>query len=289
MATPTQVTAIFNRLTALDGINSPIPSAAAVPTVEKDLNGIHTTINQLTLTIQAQLNAIGQQLSTLQGTVNELLPTPPTKIQTVRQSYTVTSADVLLGYAVVPITWPIPWPDTHYTIAWGLHDLGPVASLNNAVGDFHNVTTTGFNAVITLLPAIPLIQGQQFDTNINTPQTLTFGATADGLYQLNFFFQSLGTGDSTQNLTMETDYTDVNGNPQVVGPYGTGLTGDVTSVTSYSIPILVKGGTNISIKLTLTGTGTLNYNSALSIVRMPINATGDAGNNIEVNVVGVHD
>jgi hypothetical protein len=73
MATPTQVTAIFNRLTALDGITSPVPSGAAVPTIEKDLNGLHTTINQLTLTIQAQLNEIGQQLQTLQGTVNKIL------------------------------------------------------------------------------------------------------------------------------------------------------------------------------------------------------------------------
>lgn len=213
----------------------------------------------------------------------------PPRVQTAKALYTITAADVALGYAVVPVVWPVAWPDTNYTIAWGTHDLGPVASLNNGVGDFHDVTPAGFNAVVALLPAIPLIQGQQFDTNIDTPQTLTFAAVADGLYQLNFFFQSLGTGDAGQNLTMETDYTDVNGNPQVVGPYGTGLVGDTASVTSYSIPILAKGGTDITIKLTLTGTGTLNYNSAFTIVRMPINATGDAGNNIEINAISVED
>ncbi len=70
---PMQVNAILNRLTALDGITSPVPSAAAVPTIEADLNGVHTTIAQVTLTIQAQLNEVTQQVATLQGTVNELL------------------------------------------------------------------------------------------------------------------------------------------------------------------------------------------------------------------------
>src|SRR5208337_748110 len=73
MSSPSQVNAILNRLTALDGITSPVPSAAAVPTIEADLNGIHTTIAQVTLTIQAQLNQVTQQVATLQGTVNELL------------------------------------------------------------------------------------------------------------------------------------------------------------------------------------------------------------------------
>ena len=70
---PSQVNAILNRLTALDGITSPVPSAAAVPTIEADLNGIHTTIAQVTLTIQAQLNEVTQQVATLQATVNQLL------------------------------------------------------------------------------------------------------------------------------------------------------------------------------------------------------------------------
>jgi hypothetical protein len=73
MATPAQVSAILNRLTALDGITSPVPSGAAVPVIEKDLNGLRTTINQLTLTIQAQLNEVSQQLQILQGTVNKIL------------------------------------------------------------------------------------------------------------------------------------------------------------------------------------------------------------------------
>jgi len=72
MASPAQINAILNRLTALDGITSPIPSAAAVPTIEADLNGIHTTISQVTLTIQAQLNEVTQQVATLQATVNEI-------------------------------------------------------------------------------------------------------------------------------------------------------------------------------------------------------------------------
>lgn len=63
----------INRLTALDGVGAAVPSHSAVPTIEADINGLNTTLNQLTLTIQQQLNTYITQLQTLQQTVNELL------------------------------------------------------------------------------------------------------------------------------------------------------------------------------------------------------------------------
>jgi hypothetical protein len=71
MSTPTlaQFILLQNRVTALDGVTSPVPSNAAVPTIEADLNGLHTTINQLTLLLQSQMNTITSQLAQVLGAV----------------------------------------------------------------------------------------------------------------------------------------------------------------------------------------------------------------------------
>jgi hypothetical protein len=78
-----ELTALHNRVTALDGVGATVPSKSAMPVVQNDLNGLHTTLNQLTLALQSQLNLIATQITTLQGTVNQLLGGPivaPTSI-----------------------------------------------------------------------------------------------------------------------------------------------------------------------------------------------------------------
>jgi hypothetical protein len=67
------LTQLDNRLTALDGVGAQVPSAAQVPVLFKGLNGVHTTISQLTLTLQAQLNEVAQAISVVQNSVNNLL------------------------------------------------------------------------------------------------------------------------------------------------------------------------------------------------------------------------
>jgi hypothetical protein len=59
---------LANRVTAIDGITSPNPPAAAVPTIYADLNGLHTALNQLVLLIQTQLNQVLSNVSQIQGT-----------------------------------------------------------------------------------------------------------------------------------------------------------------------------------------------------------------------------
>lgn len=74
-----------------------------------------------------------------------------TGIQTVRVSYLMTTQDIANGYAVVPITFPKPFTDTNYTVVFGINDLDPApagSNLDYYVGDIHQKTTTGFNAVI---------------------------------------------------------------------------------------------------------------------------------------------
>jgi len=70
---PAQFALLVNRVTALDGINAATPSASAVPTIQADLNGLHTSLNQLVLTIQTQLNLVANLVTQLQGATNEIL------------------------------------------------------------------------------------------------------------------------------------------------------------------------------------------------------------------------
>lgn len=67
-STPT-LSQLSTRLTAVDGIGAAVPSSAAVPTINSDLNGLHETIQQWALVVQADLNKFGQELAQLQTAV----------------------------------------------------------------------------------------------------------------------------------------------------------------------------------------------------------------------------
>lgn len=163
---PMQVNAILNRLTALDGITSPVPSAAAVPTIEADLNGVHTTIAQVTLTIQAQLNEVTQQVATLQGTVNEILGGIPGIVPVTTPGIT---GEALVAYdattgeftqAVVGGTGSGPTGPTGSTGATG--PTGPTGS----TGSTGPTGPTGSGAILSV--QVPISAAQIYDL-FNTP------------------------------------------------------------------------------------------------------------------------
>ncbi len=51
------------------------------------------------------------------------------KTQTNRTLYTITSTDILNGFIPVPITWPIPFQDTDYTVSFSVHDLDDIMDI----------------------------------------------------------------------------------------------------------------------------------------------------------------
>lgn len=128
---PSQVSMILNRLTALDGVTSPIPSSSAVPTIKHDLNGLHTTLAQLTLTIQAQLNEVLTQVAILQAAVDEIAGGLPAVNP---QAQAVVAGEFINGYD----------PTT------GLFSLGSaagagVSSVNSETGDVVLVAGSGIS------------------------------------------------------------------------------------------------------------------------------------------------
>ena len=70
------LTTLQNRVTTLDGVGAQVPSRSTIPVMQSDLNGLHTTLNQLTLTLQAQLNTIATQVAVAQAALNALLAGP---------------------------------------------------------------------------------------------------------------------------------------------------------------------------------------------------------------------
>lgn len=65
MATPT-LQDLSIRLSAVDGVGAAVPSLANIPVIQTDLNGLHTTLNQLVLTLQTQWNSLTTQLQAIQ-------------------------------------------------------------------------------------------------------------------------------------------------------------------------------------------------------------------------------
>ena len=72
----------------------------------------------------------------------------PVTRQTQRVAYAMTSADVAQGWAVVPILWPEPFADLGFTATWGVRDLDAEVTQSFWVGDMHNFSATGFEAVV---------------------------------------------------------------------------------------------------------------------------------------------
>ena len=108
MSTPT-LQSISIRLSAVDGIGANPPSGAAIPTIETDLNGIHTTIDQLTLLIQSQLYMVMSQLTAV-----EIGLAGQTVSQTVRAGAYTLGASTLGGPYTV--NFPAPYTDGLYTV-----------------------------------------------------------------------------------------------------------------------------------------------------------------------------
>ena len=66
------------------------------------------------------------------------------RIKTQRVSYTWTQANTDAGFAAVPFTFTVPFPDTNYSLVYGINDVSEVApDLNYYSGDIHSKTAAG--------------------------------------------------------------------------------------------------------------------------------------------------
>jgi len=94
------------------------------------------------------------------GTEEHPLTTAPVNsslspFRTNRTIYHITAADLVAGYANIPVVWGTPFANAAYTIAQAITDDGPL-DLGNDVspGDNHLVTGAGFTAQIYVNGAV---------------------------------------------------------------------------------------------------------------------------------------
>jgi hypothetical protein len=208
-----------------------------------------------------------------------------------RVRYTLTATDVINGYAIVPIVWRSPFYDTNYSATYGINDLDPLIDLSFEVGDMHNFTPEGLDAVVYLTAAIPILQGQIDEVNTTSPTSpIILSAPITTLYQVTFYYgpaDDTGTGTWTPTVTWQ----DPAGNHlTMTGPYlGPATAGDVNNYQSYSIPYFVKGGTPITVTGAYSG-APFPMNVSIRVVQMPNNQTiAQVGDKFEVLAMAVHN
>jgi len=215
-----------------------------------------------------------------------------------KTDHIITAQEAAQGYASVHISWPSPFFDTNYCIAFGVEDLtaGLAPNLNLAVGDKHNVTPQGFDATIYLL-SVPLVQAKQTDLGVSVPESLSFSVAQTTTYDVTLYYQSLGTGDDS-TLIPTISWTDPQGNPQsLTYPYLGPVTGDGSGgglLQNYSLPFLCLGGTAINFgtvfeNATVTGPGNpFAYNLSVTVVSLPETAAQIVGNHCVVHAMASH-
>lgn len=71
----TQITNLSVRLTSLDGYGTSVPANASVPQLYLLINGLQTQIKQVTLQLEAELNALTTAVNNLTTLVNTRLTT----------------------------------------------------------------------------------------------------------------------------------------------------------------------------------------------------------------------
>jgi hypothetical protein len=204
--------------------------------------------------------------------------------------YTLTAQDIVNGWATVHMTWPSPFYDTNYTPTFCVEDLSSPIDLSFEVGDIHNMTPAGLDAIVYLTAAIPILQGQTDlvnTTNSLAPITLTAPITT--LYQVTFYYGP-ATASGSGTWTPAVSWTDPSGNVLVMtGPYlGSATAGSVENYQSYSIPYFAKAGTPITVTGAYSGAA-FPMNVSIRVVQMPnSNTIPVAGEQFVVHAMASH-
>ena len=215
---------------------------------------------------------------------------PLSPVQIKHQQHVLTAQDIVNGYVAVPIVWDIPFSDTDYSTVFGIHDLDPLIDLSFAVGDVHNKTFEGLEAIVYIAAATPLIQGQEDVIAGEVVSPIVLQAPVTTLYQVTFYYgPSDATGAGTWSPSVS--WQDPAGNNLILAyPYlGPATAGNVENYQSYSIPFFVKGGTPITVTGTYSGAA-FPLNLSIRVVQMPNNAViAQPGDTFVVDAVALHD
>jgi hypothetical protein len=196
--------------------------------------------------------------------------------------YALTSTDILNGYALVPITWPVPWT-TSFTQSFSVLDENVMINRAYAVGAAFNVTNSGFDAMVLLSSPVIILQGQLDALDATTAQTLDFTVLIGTLYMITIYIASHNTGLDTQAVQTYITYTDATGlGPQTFGFSVLGQilgTDGALNSQNFTFPLYCVASSTIQISTAFVEAGTNNpigttfaYDFSARIVQMPNNS-----------------
>ena len=210
----------------------------------------------------------------------------PSTLQATSSPYTITDADVALGYASVPVTWPTPFGDANYVASFSIGNPENNLEPAYAAGDIQSQTAEGFVAIVNILAPVPLIQGQLQVLDTNQEQSVTFPVLLNtvGMYMITFYLDNYPDVGDVNEVSLQASWTDPSGGGQsgtlesLSGPYPSNIAG--------TFPVLVAPKSNIVVN-TVFSAAPFHYDIGVYIVRMPDNQISLAGDTIQVMAMGV--
>lgn len=223
---------------------------------------------------------------------------PGRATQTVRTSYTVTAADIINGFIVIPISFPSAFADVRYTPLFGIYDEDAQINLSYIPGDIHTKTVNGFTAV-AYIAAQPVLQQTALDAlNVNTNQTLSATSPIGTLYSVAIYADSRGDGGGSAGqdmLTITLNWIDPSGyTPRNLVVSSSEVDGSILgSAAQITKSILAVAGSTISVTTTFTGSRghTFHFDLSVRLLRTPTTTPPEAtaGDVFEVQAIAVHD
>lgn len=290
---------IYRQLIHQDVANQELVLNRLICAAYRAIRRLNATVQEIPLTKHNELALSNVQLvvaNAVQVMVNVAsLPLGgdfPMYTQAVRASYSLTADDILAGFATVPIVWPVPFADTNYTCDFGVNNLDDLDGIGFAPGDIRAKTASGFNAVVNIIAAVPLIQSQLNALDVSTAQSASLAVPLSTMYMVTYYLAGHGTGSSDSSWNVEFTYTDATGLGQQTVSLG-GIQGDQSGLLNdipFTYPIFAVQGSTITLATTLASGSAFAYDFSVRIVQMPNNAvTPNTGDQIIVNAIGVHD
>ena len=166
-----------------------------------------------------------------------------------RTTYTVTADDILNGFAIVSITWDIPFADTDYTVVFSVHDLDSTVDLSVGSLDAHAITAAGCDCVAFIAAAVPVVTASLTALNVNTNQSVSTTTLVAGLYDIRAYLNSRGNGSSGQLVQLNYTYTDATGQAASYGNYAGSINGGSGGGNwqNYDFPIYAEADTVITV------------------------------------------
>jgi hypothetical protein len=221
--------------------------------------------------------------------------------------YAITAADIVRGFATIPVLWDSPFNDTNYNLTWEIYDESVAVSTQDwVVGGTRHVSPSGFTAVVGIFAAVPLVQAVYNEVaGVDPTPVLSLTAPIQTLYQVTLYYgpSRSDAADAGKTWSPTITWRDPVGNVLIASTSGPTImlgsaeggdqnisgNGGVGWLQSYSIPFFAAAGTPITVTGGYTG-GAFPMNISIRVVEMPAQSATQllAGDKVAIHAMASH-